>query len=107
MDHGDLLNEAIDHDLLERGGLPPIKRFDFNDSIIEHFFDYDSHTLSNIVMEILDERSKENYDNAFIEVFKAVNKDNYDEKPVHEKVFLFRKFIRLYKEFNDETLRGK
>ncbi|KAI5723576.1 hypothetical protein M8J76_008223 [Diaphorina citri] len=87
-------------------GLAPIKRFDFNQTIIEHFFEYDAETLSHIVMEILEERSRENYDNAFIEVFKVINKDDYDSKPLNERVFLFRKFLRLYKEYNDETLRG-
>ncbi|KAL1453394.1 hypothetical protein WDU94_007534 [Cyamophila willieti] len=108
VDQAEFLQDAIDKapEGGDGGGLSPIKRFDFNHTIIEHFFEYDQQTLSNVVVEILDERSQENYDNAFLEVFKAVHRDSYDDLPLHERVFLFRKFLRLYREYNDETLRG-
>lgn len=106
----DIVSEEIvrrrDHEH-QGPSLQPIKRFDFNDTIIQRFFDYDETTLSNIVVEILDQRCQANYDSAFIEVFKMINKDDYEKKPLNERVFLFRKFLRLYKEYNDEMLRGK
>lgn len=106
----DIVSEEIvrrrDHEH-QGPSLQPIKRFDFNDTIIQRFFEYDETTLSNIVVEILDQRCQANYDSAFIEVFKMINKDDYEKKPLNERVFLFRKFLRLYKEYNDEMLRGK
>uniref|UniRef100_A0A8D8RSU2 Uncharacterized protein n=3 Tax=Cacopsylla melanoneura TaxID=428564 RepID=A0A8D8RSU2_9HEMI len=108
IDQAEFLQDAVEKvpENGDGGGLSPIKRFDFNHTLIEHFFEYDEQTLSNTVVEILDERSQENYDSAFLEVFKAVNKESYDDLPLHERVFLFRKFLRLYREYNDETLRG-